>query len=215
MSTETVTTGSISIGIIIIIAAYLMGSLSSAVIYCKIFNLPDPRTQGSGNPGTTNVLRMAGKWAALAVLIGDVAKGAIPVLLAKLFDLGPWMIGLTACAALLGHLFPIFFRFQGGKGVATAAGICLALSWPFGLAVIAVWIFVVAITRTSSLGALAASGAAPILAYLLIDWQIAVLTIFISLLVIWKHQSNIKRLREGTEPKIGEPPSSTHTGNNS
>lgn len=205
MSTSTtLSTALLTISLIIIVAAYLMGSLSSAVIYCRIFKLPDPRTQGSGNPGATNVLRVAGKGAALVVLLGDVLKGALPVLLAKLFELGPWFIGLTALAAFLGHLYPIFFRFQGGKGVATAAGICLALNWPFGLAMIAIWLFIIAITRISSLGALAASGAAPILAYLLIDWQIAVIMILIALLVTWKHQTNIQRLREGTEPKIGQ-----------
>jgi glycerol-3-phosphate acyltransferase PlsY len=202
--TTTLTTAALTIGIIIIIAAYLIGSLSSAVIYCKIFKLPDPRDAGSGNPGATNVLRIAGKGAALVVLLGDVLKGAIPVLLAKLFGLGPWLIGLTALAAFLGHLYPVFFRFQGGKGVATAGGICFALSWPFGLALVAIWLFIVIITRISSLGALAASGAAPILAYILVDWQIAVIMVLIALLVIWKHQGNIQRLREGTEPKIGE-----------
>ncbi|MFI4955040.1 MAG: glycerol-3-phosphate 1-O-acyltransferase PlsY, partial [Gammaproteobacteria bacterium] len=215
LNTATLSTATLTIGIIIIVAAYLIGSLSSAVIYCKIFKLPDPRTQGSGNPGATNVMRIAGKGAAVVVLLGDVLKGAIPVLLAKLFELNPWFIGLTALAAFLGHLYPIFFRFEGGKGVATAVGICLALSWPFGLAVSAIWLFTVAITRVSSLGALAASGAAPVLAYILIDWQIAVIMILIALLIAWKHQGNIQRLREGTEPKIGEKASSNSSSENS
>jgi glycerol-3-phosphate acyltransferase PlsY len=201
---STLSLATLSIGIILIIAAYLMGSLSSAIIYCKLRGLPDPRTVGSGNPGVTNILRMDGKVAAFCVLVGDVLKGVIPVLLAKLFELNPWIIGLTACAALLGHLYPVFFRFQGGKGVATAAGVCLALNWPFGLAVIFIWLLVVIITRTSSLGALAAAAAAPVLAYILIDWEIATLLLAISALLIWRHQPNIERIRAGIEPKIGE-----------
>jgi len=202
--TSSLSTTTISIGVILIIAAYLMGSLSSAIIYCRLRGLPDPRTIGSGNPGVTNILRMDGKFAAFCVLVGDVLKGVIPVLLAKLFELNPWLIGLTACAVLLGHLYPVFFRFQGGKGVATAAGICLALNWPFGLAVIFIWLLVVIVTRTSSLGALAAAAAAPVLAYILIDWEVASLILAISALLIWRHQPNIERIRAGTEPKIGE-----------
>lgn len=204
MPTETITidTTAIIIGICFALAAYMIGSLSTAVIYAKIFKLPDPRTAGSGNAGATNILRLAGKKAALFVLVGDVLKGIIPVFIAKLFLLSPLWIGVVACATLLGHFYPIFFGFKGGKGAATAGGICFALSWPFGLAVFAVWAFVILITRTSSLGALAASSASPILAYVMVDWQTAVLMVVIALLVIWKHRNNIQRLREGTEPTI-------------
>jgi acyl phosphate:glycerol-3-phosphate acyltransferase len=204
MPTETITidTTTIIIGICFALAAYMIGSLSSAVIYCKIFKLPDPRTAGSGNPGATNVLRLAGKKAAICVLLGDVLKGIIPVFIAKLFFLSPVWIGVVAVATLLGHLYPIFFGFKGGKGVATAGGICMGLSWPFGLAVLAIWVFIALITRISSLAALTASGAAPILAYVMVDWQTALLMVVIALLIIWKHRENIQRLREGTEPKI-------------
>jgi len=194
----------LSTGIIIILGAYLLGSLSSAIIYCRIFNLPDPRGSGSGNPGATNILRLAGKTAAGCVLFGDVLKGAIPVLLARLFDLDWIWIGLSGCAALLGHLFPVFFHFQGGKGVATAAGIFLAFSLPFGIAVAAVWILIIAMTRTSSLAALAAAGAAPILGFIILGWQLDIFVLIISLLLLWRHQGNIQRLRDGTEPKIGD-----------
>ncbi len=207
MPTETLTidTTTLMLAVIFAVAAYLIGSLSSAVIYCKIFNLPDPRKSGSGNPGATNILRLAGKKAAFIVLLGDVLKGALPVLIAKLLFINPLWVGLAAVATLLGHFYPIFFGFHGGKGVATAGGICLALSWPFGLAVLAIWLFVALITRTSSIGALAASGASPILAYIMVNWETAALMVVMALLIIWKHRGNIQRLREGTEPKINNP----------
>jgi glycerol-3-phosphate acyltransferase PlsY len=206
MEPTTVTTLSattFSIGIILILGAYLLGSLSSAILYCRLFKHPDPRHGGSGNPGATNVLRLYGKGAAACVLFGDLAKGVIPVLLARLFELDALWVGLTGCAVLLGHLFPVFFHFHGGKGIATAAGICLAFSLPFGLAVIAVWVIVLLITRISSLAALSAAGAAPIFGFIFLGWELDIFVLIIVLLLIWRHKGNIQRLREGTEPKIG------------
>src|SRR5688572_5458409 len=128
--------------ILAITFAYLIGSLSTAIITCKLLQLPDPRTQGSGNPGTTNVLRIGGKKAALITLMGDVLKGVIPVLCAKAYGFDITALNAIALAAFLGHLFPIFFHFQGGKGVATAWGCLTALYWPLGIALVLTWLIV-------------------------------------------------------------------------
>lgn len=187
-----------------IIIAYLCGSLSSAIIICRLCCLPDPRTQGSGNPGTTNALRIGGKKIAVWVLIGDLLKGLLPVLLAKYLGVVPPILGWVAFAAVLGHAFPLFFRFQGGKGVATAAGVLLALYWPLGVLVIATWILTAILFRYSSLAALVATIAAPVYCLWLnhssLFWPLLTLCLF----VLWRHQENIKRLWQGTETKIGQ-----------
>ncbi len=188
--------------IIFAVIAYLCGSLSSAVIVCKLLHLPDPRQEGSGNPGAANVLRIAGKKAAILVLIGDVLKGCIPVLLARLFHINGFSLGLVALAAVFGHIYPIFFRFKGGKGVATFAGTTLALSFMGGVAFGLAWLIVAFIFRYASLASLISSLLS--LIYLTIFVKVSyffpILAIF--LLILWKHQGNLKRLKAGTERKI-------------
>lgn len=184
--------------------AYLVGSLSSAIIVCRIMGLPDPRTQGSRNPGATNVLRIGGKKAAAITLLGDMLKGVIPVLVAKWYGFGTVGLALVTFAAFLGHLFPIFFRFEGGKGVATALGCMLALSWPVGICWIATWFIVALIFRYSSLAAIVASLFSPLFMWIFTSNIIYVTTIaLISSLLIIRHHSNIKKLIRGKESKIG------------
>ncbi len=192
------------IATIAIVLAYLIGSLSTAIIACKITGLPDPRGQGSGNPGATNVLRFGGKKIAIIVLLGDMIKGLLPVLAVTLIGASPLVIALTGGAAFLGHLYPVFFGFKGGKGVATALGIILAISWLAGLTVLAVWLLVAFTLRYSSLAALCASASAPLICWLFRpDSEILVMMIGISGLLIWRHRSNIRNLLQGTESRIG------------
>jgi glycerol-3-phosphate acyltransferase PlsY len=191
--------------ILFALMSYLIGSLSSAIIICKLLNLPDPRTQGSGNPGATNVLRIGGKKAAIATLIGDVVKGFIPVLIAQWFDLSTFGLSLVAFAAFLGHLFPIFFQFKGGKGVATAFGCILALAWPVGIALAVTWLIIAIIFRYSSLAALITAALAPIYTWFFthqFDYAGAVL--IMSIILIYRHRTNIQNLRSGKEKKIGK-----------
>lgn len=191
-----------TLDLVLVVVAYLFGSISTAVITSKLMGLPDPRTQGSGNPGATNVLRIGGKKAAIITLLGDSLKAVIPVLIAKAFGFTPFTLGLVAVGAFVGHLFPVFFGFKGGKGVATAAGAILALDWHVGLLLLAVWLGMAVIFRYSSLAALTASIASPLLALWLNHdyfWPCLVM----SLLLIWRHQSNIKKLLAGQEDKIG------------
>lgn len=189
----------------LITLGYLMGSLSSAIIICKLFSLPDPRAQGSGNPGATNVLRFGGKKIALLVLSGDILKGYLPIVIAQYADLAPIALALVAMAAFLGHLFPVFFGFQGGKGVATALGVLLGLSWLLGLAVIITWLLVALIFRLSSLAAIVAALAAPLLTWLILPQAATVAAVFaMSLLLLIRHHRNIANLLQGTEPRIGK-----------
>ena len=189
--------------ILLIIAAYLMGSLSTAIITCKLMGLPDPRTQGSGNPGATNVLRLGGKKAAAITLFGDALKGVLPVLVAHALTDSPLILALTALGAFLGHLYPIFFRFRGGKGVATAFGVLIALAWPVGLAVLVTWLAMAFLFKISSLSALTAAVLAPFYMWWLRPEQaFLAVTVLISLLLIWRHRSNIKNLITGKEDKI-------------
>ena len=188
--------------IIFVVIAYLCGSVSSAIIICKLMNLPDPRTKGSGNPGANNVLRIAGKKPAILVLAGDAAKGLIPVLLARLFQVDGFMLGLVALATVVGHMFPIFFKFQGGKGVATGLGVILALSIPAAILALVVWIVVVVIFRYASLASMAAAASAPILILIFSHTSYFLPVLAITALIIWKHKSNIQNLRAGTEGKI-------------
>lgn len=190
--------------IIFVIAAYLLGSISFAVVTSKAFGIADPRTYGSGNPGATNVLRSGKKAAAALTLLGDAAKGWLAVFLAMQLGLSNVQIALVALAVFLGHLFPIFLNFKGGKGVATALGVLLALSGWLGLAVLATWLFMAVVFRYSSLSALVAAITAPLYAFMLglpQEWVLA--SLVMSLLLIWRHKSNIQNLLAGKESKIG------------
>jgi len=188
----------------IIPVAYLLGSISSAIIVCKLMGLPDPRTQGSNNPGATNVLRIGGKKAAAITLFGDVLKGFIPVAVVHLFTDEPLIFALTAMAAFLGHLYPLFFSFKGGKGVATALGVQFGLHWQFGLAVAAIWLFMAKGLKISSLAALVSMALAPVIIwYIWPSRELLVMQIVITLLLFWRHRSNIQNLVSGTEGKIG------------
>lgn len=187
----------------LIVFAYLAGSLSTAIIVCKLMGLPDPRTQGSGNPGATNVLRVGGKKAAAITLLGDAAKGFLPVLAAQLLDVSNGTLALTALAAFLGHLYPLFFSFRGGKGVATAFGALSALAWPVALALLGVWLVMAKIFKISSLSALTAAATAPLFMWWLRpEWEFIVVAVVISALLIWRHRSNIRNLLKGSEDKI-------------
>lgn len=186
-------------------AAYLFGSISSAIIVCKLMGLPDPRTEGSRNPGATNVLRIAGKKAATVTLLGDMLKGVIPVLAAKWVGLDTTGLALVAFAAFMGHLFPVFFRFEGGKGVATALGCLLALSWPVGLCWMGTWFVVALIFRYASLSSLIASLLAPAYIWYFTDNLTYVITVaLMSIILIIRHRSNIEKLLAGKESKIGK-----------
>jgi glycerol-3-phosphate acyltransferase PlsY len=183
--------------------AYLFGSISSAILVCKLLRLPDPRTQGSCNPGATNVLRIGGKTPAIITLLGDMLKGVIPVLVAKALGLAPTQLALVCFAALIGHLYPVFFRFQGGIGVATLIGCLLALSWPTGLCWIATWLIMALIFRFSSLASLTASLLTPIYIWLITDNMSYVIALSImSLLLLIRHRENIKKLVAGQESKL-------------
>jgi len=188
---------------IAILVAYLFGSISTAIITCKLMGLPDPRQQGSGNPGATNVLRFGGKKAAIITLLGDMLKGVIPVLAAKWYGLDALGLSLVAFAAFFGHLYPIFFRFQGGKGVATAFGCLVALSWPAGLALALTWALIAAIFRYSSLAALIAALLAPVYMMYFTNLTYTLTTCAISALLIYRHHKNIRNLMLGKESKIG------------
>jgi len=188
---------------IMILAAYLMGSLSAAIITCRLMGLPDPRTQGSNNPGATNVLRVGGKKAAAFTLLGDAIKGVIPVLIAHWMEAPSHILALVALAAFLGHLYPVFFGFRGGKGVATAFGVLIALAWPVGLAVLGTWLLLAKLFKISSLSALIAAVLLPFYMWLLAPQPgFIALAIVLSIMLIWRHRSNIKELIAGTEEKI-------------
>jgi len=190
--------------IVFVIAAYLLGSISFAVVTSKLFDLPDPRSYGSGIPGAPNVLRSGKKAAAALTLFGDAAKGWIAVFLAIQFDLTAMQVALIALAVFIGHLFPVFLKFKGGKGVATALGVLLALSAWMGLAVLGTWMLMAVAFRYSSLAALTAAAAAPVYAILLglpQEWVLA--SGVLSLLLFWRHKGNIQKLLAGTESKIG------------
>jgi len=187
---------------IMIVIAYLIGSLSSAIIVCKLMELPDPRTQGSGNPGATNVLRLGGKLPAAITLLGDVLKGNIPVIIALIIGLPSLSVGLVAIAAILGHIFPIFFKFKGGKGVATFFGALFALNWVAGLMALATWIVVVAITRYVSLASIAAAAGAVLYTLFFAHETYFLQILVMAIIIIITHRENIKRLKAGTENKL-------------
>ena len=186
------------------VLAYLLGSISTAVVIARLRGLKDPREVGSGNPGATNLLRYAGKTAAALTLFGDVLKGVVAVLAARLVTDDPLMLALTGFMVFFGHLYPVFFRFRGGKGVATALGVWLALNLWVGLALLATWLVMAAAFRYSSLSALAAAVAAPLyVGWLLPGTPYLVASAAISALLIFRHRSNIRNLMAGREHRIG------------
>jgi glycerol-3-phosphate acyltransferase PlsY len=192
------------ITVLMIVIGYLAGSISTAILVCRAMGLPDPRNEGSRNPGATNVLRFGGKKAAAITLAGDFLKGLLPVLLARLAGLEGLGLALTALAAFLGHLYPVFFGFEGGKGVATAFGAILGLSWPVALAALVTWLFMAFVVRISSLSALTAAVLTPLLGWwfnLPFAYNAAILAMVV--LLIWRHRSNIRNLLAGAEDKIG------------
>lgn len=191
------------------VLAYLLGSISFAVVSSWIFKLPDPRTYGSKNPGATNVLRSGKKAAAVLTLLGDAGKGWLAVFLAQTYapqwELGDEAAAIAALAVFLGHVFPVFLRFQGGKGVATAVGVLLGLNVWLGLLAMATWLLVALIWRISSLSALVAAVLAPLYSIGLLGFEAGTLAVSaMSLLLIWRHQSNIVNLLAGREGRIGE-----------
>jgi glycerol-3-phosphate acyltransferase PlsY len=195
--------------LVFILIAYLIGSLSFAVLVSRAFGLPDPHTYGSGNPGATNVLRTGNKLAAVLTLVGDGAKGWLAVFLAQAFawrfGVGDAGIAAVALAVFVGHLWPVFFRFQGGKGVATAAGILFALDWRVGLGTLATWLIIAVFFRYSSLAALVAAVFAPFFTALVLGFGVyAAAVLAIAALLVWRHAENIRKLLAGTESRIGQ-----------
>lgn len=190
-------------GYLIIFGAYLLGSISSAVIVCRVLGLPDPRTEGSNNPGATNVLRLGGKKAAFLTLAGDMLKGFLPVLAASLIGVTPLVLAGTGLAAFLGHLYPVFFGFRGGKGVATALGVQFGLGWQIGGGIALIWLIMAKAANISSLAALVAMALAPLVIWLLRPApELILMQVIISLMLFWRHRSNIRNLLEGAEGRI-------------
>jgi glycerol-3-phosphate acyltransferase PlsY len=186
--------------VIYLLFSYLIGAISFGIVISHIFSLPDPRTIGSKNPGATNVLRTGKKLAALLTLLGDALKGALTVGLAQYFELPSLIVGFIAIATLIGHVFPIYYGFKGGKGVATAAGILFMFSWVMGLIVLAIWLGVFFIWRYSSLAAIIAASLSPVIGFFYkIDFYELIATSIIALILILRHIENIKRLIDGTE----------------
>lgn len=193
-----------------LLGAYLLGSLSSAIIVCRIMGLADPRQSGSGNPGATNVKRLYGSKPAAITLLGDLIKGVLPVVLAKVWGVDALWVILIGFASFIGHLYPVFFGFRGGKGVATMLGVMFGLSLPIGLAVAGTWLFVAKVLKVSSLSALVATALAPFYIYLLtgntssseaqMSW--VTVTTLMTVILFWRHRSNIERLLKGQESLI-------------
>jgi glycerol-3-phosphate acyltransferase PlsY len=201
--------------VLAVLAAYLIGSVSFAVIVSRAMGLRDPRSYGSGNPGATNVLRSGNKAAAVLTLILDALKGAVPVLLAERFGapfgIGPGVVALVGLAAFAGHLWPVFLRFRGGKGVATGAGVLLALNPWLGLATLATWLIIAVFFRYASLASIVSAAFAPF--YQLLIWgggPVAVAITVMSLLLVWRHSANIAKLLKGTESRIGRKAVAVH-----
>ncbi len=181
-------------------AAYLIGSISSAIIICRLMGLPDPREQGSGNPGATNVMRIGGKKAAGITLLGDTLKGLLPVYAANVLGLPVELIAATGLAAFIGHLYPVFFSFKGGKGVATSVGVLLGFSWVLGFAFIATWYLIYKLGKISSLSALVASILSPVFAWFIVgDKAIVAASVTMMFFLLWRHKGNIQRLLAGEE----------------
>lgn len=191
----------------LIILAYLFGSISTAIIVCKLMGLPDPRSEGSGNPGATNVLRVGGKKAAAITLFGDFIKGLIPVLVAKYLNASELVLALVGFAAFIGHLYPVFFHFRGGKGVATMLGVLFGFDLYVGLATALTWLFVAKVLKISSLSALVATLLAPFyIWWLAYSQELVIVTAVMTAILYWRHRSNIQNLLRGKEGKIKNNP---------
>jgi glycerol-3-phosphate acyltransferase PlsY len=190
----------------LILIAYLIGSISSAILVCNLMGLPDPRSEGSGNPGATNVLRVGGKKAAAITLIGDMLKGLLPVLAASLLHVAPLTLALTGLAAFLGHLYPVFFGFRGGKGVATMLGVLFGFHGLVGAATAGTWLVIAKGFKISSLAALIATLLAPLYVWLIIgpSMELIVTTAVMTVFLFWRHRTNIQRLLSGEESLIGK-----------
>ena len=181
-------------------AAYFIGSISSAIIICRLMGLPDPREQGSGNPGATNVMRIGGKKAAAITLLGDLLKGLIPVYIANLLGVSVELLASTGLAAFMGHLYPVFFKFKGGKGVATSIGVLLGFSWLLGFAFIGTWLLIYKVGKISSLSALMRLCLSPVYAWFIVgDMCIVGASAVMMVFLLWRHKSNIQRLLNGEE----------------
>lgn len=203
----------ICLSLAVLLFGYLLGSVSTAIILCKLMRLPDPRSQGSGNPGATNMLRIGGKKAAIITLLGDALKGLVPALAAAAVlsfnpawdRVAPWLPAVAGFGAFLGHLYPVFFGFKGGKGVATAFGVLAGIAWPVCVLTALTWLIVAFVSRYSALAALTAFALAPVYALyetggLFTGGVIGIMTLFI----FWRHRGNIRRLWAGTEGRIGD-----------
>ena len=189
--------------LLLILGGYLFGSISTAIIVCKLMGLPDPRTVGSRNPGATNVARLGGKKAAALTLAGDMLKGLVPVLIAHALQADATILAATALAAFLGHLYPVFFGFQGGKGVATALGVIYGLYWPVGLLTTGIWLAMAIVFRYSSLAALTAILLTPLgFMWLWPEQPVIIAMVVLTVLLFWRHRSNIANLLSGEEGKI-------------
>lgn len=193
----------ISLTVTLMFIAYLLGSICTAIFVCKLFNLPDPRTAGSNNPGATNVMRIGGKVPALITFLGDGLKGAVPTAAALYLDISLLEVQLVMISAILGHVFPIFFKFKGGKAVATTIGGLLALNYIIALVFLGVWLITFLLTKISALGALFAAISLPVASYLVYNNFInAIPLLCITILIVITHQSNIRRIMRGNEHKV-------------
>ena len=192
------------LALLLILIAYLAGSLSAGIIVARVLGLGDPRQDGSGNPGATNLLRLGGRRAAAVTLLADAIKGVIPVLLAHGLGVDGAALAAVGLAAFMGHLYPVFFGFQGGKGIATGLGVMLAWAWPVGLMALGCWVLMAAVFRLSSLAALTSFALAP-LALLATGYPaLAAGGAIMALVTGWRHRGNIQRIAKGTEPRIGK-----------
>lgn len=190
--------------LVLTLGAYLLGSVCTAIIVCRLMGLPDPRTEGSGNPGATNVLRLGGKKAAAITLGGDFLKGWLPVATGSVMGLNASALAAVGLAAFLGHLYPVFFRFQGGKGVATAGGVLLGFTWPVAAAAALTWLIMAKVFRISSLSALMAAALSPVyMSFMTSEPALVAATAVMSGMLLWRHRGNIQRLLAGEEGKIG------------
>lgn len=190
--------------ICLVVGGYLAGSLASAVIVARVLRLEDPRSAGSRNPGATNMLRLHGRRAAALTLAGDLLKGLLPVVIARILDADPWVTALTGSAAFVGHLYPVFFGFQGGRGVATLIGVLLGSLWPLGLAYVGTWLVTAVAFRYSSLAAITAAALTPLYTWLLgAPTAYVVCYTVLAALLLWRHEPNIRNLISGKETRIG------------